>query len=251
METPVNEYAAIFEYNMTNDEIEAFKLAVLYEKEYRRIFLAAEDAADRRNFVKKNSLPRSKDPRKCGLFKQCWKMRRETRGLLQGDEYKLFITGNLTLAKVSPKMTIIEPTVICGDNAWIRYKIWKRKYDQKMAEVACTAPPPSVSTTNPKIIHAIDKTKKFLFERCDGQPTFDKIKAFIDSGIFKFWVMTGKVSQFYVVLSPFVSKACNMEELATQCNFSPALMREKCTQEVKDYFNHEYTHELSRPDGSR
>jgi hypothetical protein len=243
MGEPMNEYAAAFEWRMTNDEIEVYKIAVLYEKEYRRIFLAAEDAGDRRNLVKRNILPQKTDPRKCSLFRYCWKLRRETRGLLEPSEYKQYITANLTIIKISPRVHVIEPTIICGDKAWIRYKIWKRRFEAKMDEAACVAPAPSVNTTSPKIIQEIDRTKKFLYERCEGEPSFDKLKGFIDSGMFKFWVATGKVSQFYVVMSPWVAKAGDVDKLAQQCSFSGPLMREKCTQEVKDYFGHEYSHE--------
>jgi len=233
------EYDAIFQWHMKPLEIEAYKLAVCYEKEYRRLFGETADG----QAVRRNSLPKRTDPRKSNLFRHCWKMRRETRGLIDSTEYRNYIIGNLTILKL--QNAHVEPNGICGDKAWIRYKVWKRKYDAKMAEVAATAPPPSVSTTSPKIIGQIDKTKKFLFERCDGEPTFDKMKNFIDTGIFKFWVATGKVSHYYVVISPFVARACDVDKLAEQCAFSAALMREKITEEVKGYFDYEYKHEFA------
>ncbi len=168
-------------------------------------------------------------------------MRRETRGLLEPHEYKLFIIGNLTLLML--KKAQIQPNVICGDNAWIRYKIYKRKYDAKMAELACQIPPPSISDICPKIICQIDTTKKFLFEKCEGMPTFEKIKAFIDNGFFKFWVVSGKVSQYYVTLSPFVAKSTDVDQFAENCSFSSVFIRERTTSEIVNYFKHEYQHE--------
>lgn len=235
--TPLTEYDAIFQWNMTNEEVEAYKLAVCYEKEYRRLFGETADG----QAIRRNSLPRRSDPRKSNLFRHCWRMRRETRGLLESSEYRNYIVGNLTILQI--QKGLVQPNVICGDKAWVRYKVWKRKYDAKLAEAGAIAPPPSTSTTSPKLIQQIDKTKKWLFERCDGAATFDKIKDFIDKGVFRFWVMTGKVSQYYVVLSPFVTKATDVDQFAEACGFSAALMRERCTQEVKDYFSHEYRHE--------
>lgn len=233
----MHEYDTIFQWKMTSTEAEVLNLAVCYEREYRKLFTEIADGQD----IRRNSLPKKSDPRKSNLFRHCWKMRRETRGLLESHEYKLYILGNLTILKL--QKAHVEPNGICGDKAWIRYKVWKRHYDQKVSDIAATAPPPSISTTNPKIIYQIDKTKKFLFERCEGQPTFEKIKSFVDNGIFKLWVATGKVSQFYVVLSSFMAKACNVDKFSEQCSFSFKLLCEKCTPEIKEYFCHEYKHE--------
>lgn len=230
---------AIFQWNMTTDEIVVYRLAAMYEEQYRKICGATADGQS----IRRNSLPMRSDPRKSNLFRHCWKMCRETRGLIEVHDHKLFIVGNLTLLML--KKAHIEPNSICGDKAWIRYRIYKRKYDAKMAEIACQAPPPSINTTDPKIIVQIDTTKKFLFERCEGEPSYEKIKGFVDNGIFRFWIITGKVSQYYVVLSEWINKIVNVDKYAEQCSFSAALIRERSTTEVKEYFRNEFIHEIS------
>lgn len=238
MEPKLNEFHAIFEWNMNTQQAEVFKLAMYYEQMYRKICGQNVDG----QAIRRNSLPRRGDPRKSAVFRHCWQMKRETRGLIEDHEYKLFILGNLTLLML--QKAYIGPNSICGDKAWIRFKIYKRKYDAKVAELASKTPPPSVNTTSPKVICQIDRTKKFLFERCDGSPTFDKIKTFIESGVFKFWVVSGKVSEYYVILSPFIAKAVDVDSFAEQCPFSAALMRECLTTEINEYFKHEYIHEF-------
>src|SRR4051812_22521533 len=109
METPLNEYNAIFQWNMSNDEIEAFKLAVCYEKEYKKIFGSTADGQD----IRRNSLPQKNDPRKSNLFRQCWRMRRETRGLIESHEYQTYIVGNLSILKI--QNGYVGPNTICGD----------------------------------------------------------------------------------------------------------------------------------------
>ncbi len=228
----------IIDWKMSLEEGEVFHIALTYEQEYRRTFPDELDG----QAIRRNSLPRRSDPRRSNLFRQCWKLRRETRGLIEQYEYKNYIRANLFIIKVNGGH--VEPNCITGDKAWIRYKVWKRRYDQKLADVGAQAPPPSTSTTSPKIIAEIDRTRKFLFEKCDGEPSFEKIKNFIDSGVFRLWVATSKVSPYYLALSAFVEKTKMKESLFSVCNASEALFCGKITQEIKDYFVYEYKYEF-------
>lgn len=228
----------ILEWKMNIEESEVFHIALAYEEEYKRMFSGEVDGQS----FRRNSLPRRNDPRKSNLFRQCWKLRRETRGLLEKYEYKNYIHANIFIIKAHGGS--IEPNCITGDRSWIRYKFWKRRYDQKMADIIVQAPPPSVSTTSPKIIVEIDRTRKFLFEKCDGKPTFEKIEQFINCGFFKIWVATFKISPYYLILSPFVEMTQSKDSLFYFCSSSESLIREKITQEIKDYFRHEYKHEF-------
>lgn len=159
---------AIFQWNMTSQEAEVFAIACLYDQEFRKQFGSETDGQT----VRRNTIPKRKDPRKSDLFFKCWRLRRETRGLLELSEYKNYIHANLLILKLHK--AYVAPNAICGDKAWIRYKVWKRKFEQKLSEAGACAPPPNIDTINPKIIAQIDKTKKFLFEKCDGQPTLEK-----------------------------------------------------------------------------
>jgi hypothetical protein len=233
-------YDAIFEWSMTAPETEAFKLAVLYEQEFQKLFGGTENI-DGQGY-RRNTIPKRGDPRKSDLFRQCWKLRRETRGLLTADQYINYVKANLAILKINNSH--VSPNAICGDKAWMRWKVWERWYNQKMAEKACVAPPPSVSTTDPKIVREIDRTKKFLFERCDGEPTSEKVRGFIESGFFKFWLTSGKASIYYVIMSPYTQSY--IENLAVTCSFDPLLYKEKITSEVRDYFHYEFNHEFVR-----
>lgn len=226
----------IFQYDMTLDEAEVYSLAVLYQSEFLKTFKPEEIDGQA---IRRNTLPKRSDPRKSNLFRHCWKLRRETRGLLEADEYRPYILANLVILKAN--QAHIEPNAICGNKAWIRWKIWKRWHDRKLAELASLPPPPSISETDPKIIREIDRTKKFLFERCEGQPTKQKIQQFVEQGIFKIWVITGKVSQFYVSLSPFI---LSKDNLMKECSIDPNLISEMITEQVRRYFATEFKHEF-------
>lgn len=239
-------YDAIFEWKMSSLEISAYKLAVLYEEEYVSIFKGDMDGQGYR----RNTLPKRSDPRKSNLFRHCWKLRRETRGLLEGDQYRQYIRANLTILKLNQGggdkagHVYIEPNAICGDKAWIRWKVYERWYQTKLALTNSTPPPPSISSTHPKVIKEIDRTKRFLFEKCEGEPTKEKLCEFVNGGFFKFWIMTGKISKFYVVLSPFMEK--HKENLAKSCEFDLVLINERITNEVREYFGYEYKHEFEQ-----
>ena len=238
MENNVTE-DAIFQWRMTNEEAAAFKLAVLYEKEFRRVF--KDYKVVQRGSLERNTLPRRGDPRKSNLFRFCWKLRRETRGLLESHQWKQYISANLTIIKLNDGY--VEPQCVCGDKAWCRWKLYERWCKEKEAEKACAPPPPDVSTVDPKVIKEIDTTKKFLFERCEGEVTEEKLKKFFDDGILKLWVLTGKVSRYYIVLSPWMNKFCDIGKFAEDCSFDPTLFREKISPEVREYFKDEYRHE--------
>jgi hypothetical protein len=235
---------AIFQWNMTNAESETFSLACIYETQFLRLFKGFKNFGGE---FRRNTLPKRSDPRKSLLFKHCWKLRRETRGLLEPHQYKRYIVANLSILKLNylkhDGSVRVEPNSICGDGAWMRWMMFERWCKNKDTDVSSEPPAPSVANTDIKVIIEIDRTKKFLYERCEGDPTQEKISNFFESGIFKFWTMTEKVSKFYIVLSPFVDQACNIEEFSDSCSFDPILFRQKITDEVKDYFKYEYTHE--------
>lgn len=233
-------YDAIFEWNMSQPEIEAYKLAVLYEKEFLKQFSEIVEGEAVKDF-RRNTLPKRGDPRKSDLFRHCWKLRRETRGLLTPEQYENYVKANLLILKINK--SYVAPNSICGDKAWVRWKVWERWYNQKLHEKNSVVPQPSVSTTDPKIIREIDRTKKFLFEKCDGSPTSEKIKSFLENGFFKFWIASGKVSTYYAVLSPYLAPF--LKKLSEECSFDVSLFNEKVTSEVRDYFKYEFNHEFS------
>jgi hypothetical protein len=241
------QYDSIFQWDMTDAEAATYKLAVAYEEEYRKIFGAKADGYN----IRKNSLPKRGDPRKSNLFRYCWKLRRETKGLLEPHQYRLYIRANLTILKMNQEKgnkrgkVHVEPNTICGDKAWIRWRVYERWYQNKQAQINATLPPPDISSADPRIIREIDKTKKFVFEKCDGEPTLEKYQKLIDDGIFTFWLQAGKVSKYYACWSPWVNSICNLKEVADKCGFDVILFHEKTSPVVKEYLIHEFSHELA------
>ncbi len=223
----------ILQYKMTGVEADAYKLCLIWEAESKRLF--PEQYLAR--------IPSSGDPRKSHLFRHCWKMLRETRGILSEADRKLYVIANLVGVKVHNGR--IDPNILSGDQAWKRWKTYKWLYERKLAEKNGEAPNPNPATTSPKLIWELEMTKKFLHEKCDGEVTETKIKEFIDSGTLKFWTLRGKVSPFYIVQSPFLQKHANIQQLGEQCWFNPSLIKSKVSDDVAAYFRQEFSYEFT------
>lgn len=232
----MSKFDAIFDWQMTKPEAEAYKIALIWEEEVDRRVPAHQKSPE---WNRRNHIPKKGDPRRGHLFKHCWKLRRSTRGLLEGDEYRLYILANITVLKAFN--AYIEVNTICGDNAWLRWKIWKRHYDKKMAETKNETPPPPITDT--KVARELLRTKRFIFEKCEGEPSQEKITDFVEKEIFRSWILQGKVSMYYVVLSPYTKQ--HVKRLAENCGFDPKLYEEKMTDDTVQFFNHEFSHELA------
>lgn len=227
---------------MTLEESETFHIALVYESEFKKIFFSEiKESLSCGLSLKRNCLPRRGDPRKSNLFRYCWKLRRETLGLLEKNEYANYIKANLFIVKINGGC--VDPMCITGDRAWIRYKVWKRRYDQKLEDLNSSIPRPEKSNINNKIFAELDKTKKFLFEKCEGNPSNIKIIKFVEDGIFKLWVATNKISPYYLSLSPIIQKSGHKDSLFSFCNSSESLIKSKITKEIEEYFNNEYRYE--------
>lgn len=226
----INRFQPALDYGLDTEELKAYKIALLWEQ------------LTRKHFPQNKGLEKlaKGDPRKCSLFRFCWKLLRVTRGLLRDDEYRLYIEANLQIIKV--KGGHLSPNVLCGDKAWIRWKVWKRMYDKKLAE----SKGESVVTidADPKIVLALDKTKRFLFEKCEGQPTLEKMQEFFDQQVVKLWILSGKLSYFWVVQSPMLAAVVPLKLLEKDLVFDSKVYESKINDAAKTYFKQEFAYEF-------
>lgn len=224
----------IFTHKMSMAESETYQIALLWEEELSRAFPAEE----RQRLPAHNRLPRTKDPRKSALFKYCWKIRRELKGLIRHEEMPLFIRGNLLILKKYD--ACVDINAMTGEKAWMRWKVYQRWFKQKQQETAST--PQLEGVLDQKIAKQLDRTKKFIFDHCDGEPTFEKLKAFHDDGILGLWIAQDQISKYYVALSPFMKPYA--EELARKYMFDIKLHISKASEGVLAYFREEFSHEF-------
>lgn len=224
----------ILDYDLTEEEGKAFRLALIWEDLTRQMFPKEKGVA---------RLP-SGDPRKSTLFRFCWKLRRETRGLLKFEEYKLYMKANLTMIKV--KNLHLSPNVLCGDSAWIRWRIWKRLYDKKLLEMAGDENKKLNVEVTPAVVKKLETTKRFLFEKCEGQPSIDKLRAFYDDKSLHLWAGT-RIAHLYLLLSPWVKEVAPIKMLEREMFFDAKVYEEQINENVKIYFRQEFAHEFGEP----
>lgn len=225
---------AIFEWDMSLPEAETYRIALIWEQEVEKI---APPYLKNSEWHRKNHLPKKGDPRKCLLFKHCWKFRRLTKGLLKEEEYRLYIIANLTVLKANN--AYMEANVLCGDQAWIRWKVWKRHFDKKMAEETSSPPPP---VAEDRVTRELLRTKRFIYEKCEGVVDQNTIDNLFGRGSIRLWILQGKISLYYVVMSPFLKNY--VEQLSKECAFDPLLFLEKIDDSLRKYFEYEFKEEF-------
>ena len=209
----------IFEFNMDAEETLAYKIGLMWMAISYKMFP---------DYKRASGFPKKGDPRKSSLFKYCYKLMRETKGLIYVKDYKLYIAAQLHILKsieIGNTHPLIGPWCLVGEKAWVRWKVWKRKYDnigksKTLEEVGLD------KSNFEEVKKELDKTKKFMdkfniLTENDFQLKAKEIERNIS---------LGTISGFYAALSPWVAKHCKLGDYdLTYYN--------NTDQQSRDYFN--------------
>jgi len=205
---------AIIEYDMSELEAKAYKVNLLWLDKSRKMF------PDYRHATMKKG-----DPRKSLIFKICYKLVRETQGVLADDEYHLYVRAQLDVLRHinSARSTpLIDPNCLVGEKAWKRWKLWKRRYDalsQRPVDKEIQESPQAIL----KALEGIERTKEFFVKAFAGDLSFQKFQeAHLNKNIFR-WINLQKISPYYLAISPFIQNILTPED------------REKMNFDVKVY----------------
>lgn len=188
-------------------------------------------------------LKKSGDPRKCHLFRYCYKLARETKGIIPDREYKLYITAQLHILKSindGQIHALIDPVALTGPRAWKRWQVWKRRYDKQ------TQAPESadgLKVAESKIFRELDRTKEFLEKQFNGTPSLEDIKRCLREYTMIRWLTMGKVTPYYALLSPLIQKALDrgIEDVFL---FDLSIYKVSITENVENYFKERFTNEF-------
>lgn len=189
----------IIEYKMNDLEAKAYKIGLLWTYLVTKAFP---------NYKHSPGYPKKKDPRNSLLFKYCYKLLRETQGLIAEGEYKLYLKAQIDILKAIDINGIhphISPQCLVGDKAWVRWKIWKKKFDN-VTKVSTKEDVGLNAISIENIKKELKQTKDFLFGRFEGQPEEQQIM--MAARDIERWIGIGKISPYYAVLSPWIKKHC-------------------------------------------
>ena len=213
----------ILDYNMNPMEAKAYKLMLLWIHLSRKIFP---------NYVH-CKLAKNKDPRKSIGFKYCFKLARETEGVIKDEDYMLSIRAQLEVLKantVGDEHALVNPNCLVGKKAWKRWQLWKNQYNK----IIKTPQKNDFSEENRKIFKELDKTFEFLNKIFGHKYTKEDIIAAVSDGRISRWVNLNQVSPYYVILSPLI------EGKLIKLNCDLVLYEKNINEEVKKYFDEKF-----------
>lgn len=218
---------AIIQYEMNPLEAKAFKIALLWQDLAGKEFPGYQHVR----------LRKTGDPRKSILFKYCYKLVRETQGIIPDHEYRLYILAQLHILKNFTKESYarIDPAILVGDRAWKRWKRWKYLYDRKVREEQT---PLNEEGGRPNIFmeNELKRTKQF-FEKTYGRlPTYAQIDQAMHDHTMIRWVTMARVSPYYILLSPYVKKSLGGSTLNEVFLFDLGVYEGSITPEIKAVF---------------
>lgn len=228
----LNRLSEILYWKMTEGEARAFKLSLTWEDFTKKMFPN----------ISCGKLPKKGDPRKSLLFRYCYKLIRETKGVILDDQYEWYIKAQLDILKnigvdYHPN---ISPACLVGEKAWKRWKVWLNKF-QAMSRVERA----EIIISESKVISKLKKTKEFLVKQFKKEPTFADIEQALKSRAFIRWLTLGKITGYYVLLSPFVFKCLDGKNFEQEFNFDLSVYENSITDFIKKYFNEEFKYEFN------
>jgi len=184
---------SIIQYEMDQLEAKAMHVVVLWLERSRKVFPDYRHATMGKG-----------DPRRSLIFKICYKLVRETQGVLEDTEYSLYVRAQLDVLKhinSNRGTPLIDPNCLVGEKAWKRWKLWKRRYDaiqNKPKNTTDKSTPQGVI----KALDGLEKTKEFLAKSL-GECTEAKYKeAYLNNNFFR-WYNLGKISPYYLATSSY------------------------------------------------
>jgi hypothetical protein len=193
----------IIEFQMTEDEITAYKIGLIW------MYISTEMFP---NYKHSCRFPKKGDPRKSSLFKYCHTLMTKTKGLIDPKDYKLYIAAQLQMLKaieIGNAHPFIGPWCLVGDKAWTRWKVWKTKYEnigktKNLKDVGLD------KTNFAEVKTGLDQSSKFIKGKW-GILTEENYKA-AAKDIIRYAGLS-KISNFYLALSPWANKYCDLSNI--------------------------------------
>lgn len=238
----------IKKWDMNETESKVFKLCLLWE-----VMIEKElDGAALKNASK---LRKTGDPRKSTLFKYCWKLYRETKGLIPNNEYQLYIRAQLQVFKNLERdfgkkfegPPRIDAQVLCGPKAWKRWMYWRNLFLKQAKTQDHIENIQSEATDGYayKVSQELEHTKTFLEKQAEGEITKEFIQQISTDRTLLRWVTFGKVSPYYVILSPWVNEMYEGSSFEKANKLKLGVYVDSANKAVQNHFKEHFGHEFN------
>lgn len=218
----------IIRYKMNDMEAKAYKIALIWQEECRK-----EIPNEQYVRIRKNT-----DPRKSNLFKYCYKLAREIKGILNDEDIIFYVRAQIQILKSIKEGEIhalIEPHCLVGDKAWRRWKLWKYKFSKTIGQLP-TSEDAGVSASSSKIINDLKKDLEFINKnKINSLANFRKHKEDI-----RRWFNIGELSFYYAILSPWMKKIFSEEDL----EFDRIYYRSCLNPKIENFFKENFVYEF-------
>lgn len=214
----MSELDPIIKYSMDDTEAKAFKIALIWQ----------DECHENLKGEKFERVAKGRDPRKSNLFKYCYKMAKETAGIVPDKDSRLYVRAQIQILKSirdGRSHALISPHCLVGENAWRRWKVWKRIHEKVMGR-SLTCEELGIRIKETRIIAQLQETYDFLKDREFSPEDLER------------WTLNGEISPFYAVLSPTFARMVKGDTV------DKILYRASVTPEVERFFRERFHHEF-------
>ena len=224
----MKELEPISRYRMDDMEAKAFKISLIWQEECSR-----ELPGEQHEKIKEG-----KDPRKSILFKYCYKMAKETNGIVADRDARLYVRAQIQILKSirdGKVHALIGPHCLVGEKAWKRWKFWKRIYDKQMS-TSLSGEELGIRTKE-RIIE-LDLKRTFSLMESKGLNDSEKYMSSLEDIVR--WSSTGEISPFYFLLSPRFKRFFGEGMIPVD----KALHGPSITPRIENMFRERFSHEF-------
>lgn len=177
-----------------------------------------------------NHLKVSKNPKTSHVFKVCYKLQRLTRNILLEDDYYFYVKAQLDIIRHLRTLGAeanVDVNCLVGDKAWKRWKVWKKKYDEKAVVKKL-----EININEDKVISLLIKSKSNLdFDYKNYEVMKENKQKIIDL------LRSGKISGYFLALSTNFNKLLTEDsDLLNQIGIDLKLYKQPITDLVRSTF---------------
>jgi hypothetical protein len=135
---------------------------------------------------------------------------------------------------------LVDPGILHGEKAWKRWMLWKKQYDKAM-ERPETAKEKGVDKANPSIVRFdLADTRKFLIGKLGENYTKKDLIPLVQDRSIVGWTTLGKISPYYLVLSPFLADVLRPEDFSIDLK----IYKEQSSTELETVFREMFPNEF-------